>query len=144
MSADTDPYLARDLSVSAMRLNRQLRLRHSSDKIPVAQLSILTTLFREGPLTTGELALRERIKPPSISRSSHALFEMGLVTRVPHATDGRQVLLTVTDEGRRMALEDVAERERVLAEQLARLTDSQRDTLARAAEILTGIVERVE
>lgn len=127
-----------------MRLNRQLRLRHSSDKIPVAQLSILTTLFREGPLTTGELALRERIKPPSISRSSHALFEMGLVTRVPHATDGRQVLLTVTDEGRRMALEDVAERERVLAEQLARLTDSQRDTLARAAEILTGIVERVE
>ncbi len=127
-----------------MRLNRQLRLRHSSDRIPVAQLSILTTLLREGPLTTGELALRERIKPPSISRSSHALFEIGLVERVPHATDGRQVLLTLTAEGRRMAMEDVAERERALAEQLTSLTDDQRNTLARAAEILTEIVERAE
>ncbi|WP_254303425.1 MULTISPECIES: MarR family winged helix-turn-helix transcriptional regulator [Nocardiaceae] len=140
----TDPHLARDLSVMAMRLNRQLRLRHSSDKIPVAHLSILATLFREGPTTTGELAVRERIKPPSISRSSSALLEMGLIERVPHPTDGRQVLLTLTDEGRRVASQDVASRERVLAEQLAELTDEQRDTLATAADILNGIVERAD
>jgi DNA-binding MarR family transcriptional regulator len=140
----TDPHLARDLSVMAMRLNRQLRLRHSSDRIPVAHLSILTTLFREGPTTTGDLAVRERIKPPSISRSSAALLEMGLIERVPHPTDGRQVLLTLTDAGRRVALEDVAAREKVLADQLAELTDEQRATLAAAADILNGIVERAD
>ncbi|SNT02479.1 DNA-binding transcriptional regulator, MarR family [Rhodococcoides kyotonense] len=128
----------------AMRLNRQLRLRHASDRLPVAHLSILTTLFREGPTTTGELAVRERIKPPSISRSSHTLVEMGLIERVPHPTDGRQVLLTLTDEGRRVAMEDVAAREQVLAAQVAKLTDDQRVTLARSVDILTEIVERAD
>ncbi len=127
-----------------MRLTRRLRLRHVSDRIPVAQLSILTTIFREGPLTTGELAVRERIKPPSISRSSHALVEMGLLERVPHATDRRQVVLTLTEEGARVAAEDVAARERVLADQLSSLTPAQRTVLAEASTIMIGIVERVE
>ncbi|WP_037139815.1 MarR family transcriptional regulator [Rhodococcoides fascians] len=144
MSSESDTHLARDLSVSAMRLNRRLRLRHASDRIPVAQLSILTTLFREGPMTTGELAVRERIKPPSVSRSSHALVEMGLLERVPHATDRRQVVLTLTDSGRAVADTDVAERERVLAERLGELSDDERATLAEAAQILTEIVERNE
>lgn len=144
MSSKPDTYLARDLAVAAMRLVRRLRLRHVSDRIPVAQLSILTTVFREGPMTTGELAVRERIKPPSISRSSHALVEMGLLERVPHATDRRQVLLTLTDAGAAMAREDVAERERVLAEQLGELTPEQRERLAEAAAILTDIVQRAE
>ncbi|OZF03283.1 MULTISPECIES: MarR family transcriptional regulator [Nocardiaceae] len=144
MSSESDTHLARDLSVSAMRLNRRLRLRHASDRIPVAQLSILTTIFREGPMTTGELAVRERIKPPSVSRSSHALVEMGLLERVPHATDRRQVVLTLTDSGRAVADSDVAERERVLAERLGELSDDERTTLAEAARILTEIVEKNE
>ncbi|MFC8177911.1 MarR family transcriptional regulator [Rhodococcus sp. NPDC057297] len=144
MSSESDTHLARDLSVSAMRLNRRLRLRHASDRIPVAQLSILTTIFREGPMTTGELAVRERIKPPSVSRSSHALVEMGLLERVPHATDRRQVVLTLTESGRAVADSDVAERERVLAERLGELSDDERTTLAEAARILTEIVEKNE
>lgn len=95
-------------------------------------------------MTTGELAVRERIKPPSVSRSSHALVEMGLLERVPHAHDRRQVVLTLTESGRTMATEDVAERERVLADRLGELTEDQRRTLAKAAEIMTDIVERVE
>jgi DNA-binding MarR family transcriptional regulator len=95
-------------------------------------------------MTTGELAVRERIKPPSVSRSSHALVEMGLLERVPHATDRRQVVLTLTDSGRAVADSDVAERERVLAERLGELSDDERTTLAEAARILTEIVEKNE
>ncbi|KZF07740.1 hypothetical protein A2J04_02460, partial [Rhodococcus sp. EPR-279] len=137
MSDLPDSRLARDLSVSAMRLNRRLRLRHSSDRLPVAQLSILTTLLREGPMTTGELAARERIKPPSVSRSSHALVELGLMNREPHPTDGRQVVLLLTDAGTATARQEVAAREIALAEQLDELTPQQRQTLAAAARILT-------
>ncbi|WP_083667996.1 MarR family transcriptional regulator [Rhodococcus sp. BGS-1C] len=144
MSDKSDMHLARDLAVSAMRLVRRLRLRHAGDTVPVAQLSILTTILRDGPMTTGELAMRERIKPPSISRSSHALVQMGLLERVSHATDRRQVLLTLTERGRIMASEDIAERERLLADQLGALTPQQRETLARAADIVNSIVERVE
>ncbi|WP_415976272.1 MarR family winged helix-turn-helix transcriptional regulator [Rhodococcus sp. 077-4] len=144
MSDLPDSQLARDLSVSAMRLNRRLRLRHSSDRLPVAQLSILTTLLREGSMTTGELAARERIKPPSVSRSSHALEESGLLSRVPHPTDGRQVVLRLTDAGTAIARDEVAAREIALAEQLDGLSSQQRETLAAAASILTQIVERVD
>ena len=123
-----------------MRLVRRLRLPHAGDTVPVAQLSILTAILRDGPMTTGELAMRERIKPPS----SHALAQMGLLERVSHATDRRQVLLTLTERGRIMASEDIAERELLLADQLGALTPQQRETLARAADIVNSIVERVE
>ncbi|MDV6260156.1 MarR family winged helix-turn-helix transcriptional regulator [Rhodococcoides yunnanense] len=144
MSDLPDSGLARDLSVSAMRLNRRLRLRHSSDRLPVAQLSILTTLLREGPMTTGELAARERIKPPSVSRSSHTLVESGLISRAPHPTDGRQVVLQLTDTGTATARKEIASREIALAEQLENLTARERETLAAAASILTEIVEQVD
>ncbi|WP_042937664.1 MarR family winged helix-turn-helix transcriptional regulator [Rhodococcus sp. AW25M09] len=144
MSDLPDSRLARDLSVSAMRLNRRLRLHHSSDRLPVAQLSILTTLLREGPMTTGELAARERIKPPSVSRSSHALVGEGLIHRVPHPTDGRQVVLKLTDVGTATARGEIAAREIALAEQLDELTPQQRETLAAAARILTEIAEHVD
>ncbi|MGV8873121.1 MAG: MarR family winged helix-turn-helix transcriptional regulator [Rhodococcus sp. (in: high G+C Gram-positive bacteria)] len=144
MSDLPDSRLARDLSVTAMRLNRRLRLHHSSDRLPVAQLSILTTLLREGPMTTGDLAARERIKPPSVSRSSHALVELGLIRRDPHPTDGRQVVLQLTDSGTATSRKEVAAREVALAEQLDELTPQERQTLAAAARILTEIVERVD
>ena len=95
-------------------------------------------------MTTGELAARERIKPPSVSRSSHALVESGLICRLPHPTDGRQVVLQLTDAGTATAGEEVAAREIALAEQLDGLTQQQRDTLAAAASILTEIVEQVD
>lgn len=127
-----------------MRLNRRLRLHHADDRLPVSQLSILTTLLREGPMTTGDLAARERIKPPSVSRSSHVLVESGLIVRVPHPTDGRQVMLQLTEAGKVTAREEVAAREVALAEQLTALTQRERETLAAAARILSEIVERVD
>ncbi|MFY2787549.1 MarR family winged helix-turn-helix transcriptional regulator [Rhodococcus sp. KRD162] len=144
MTDTSDSRLARDLSVSAMRLTRRLRLHDSNDRLPVAQLSILTTLLREGPMTTGELAVRERIKPPSVSRSSHALEEAGLIYRVAHPTDGRQVVLQLTDSGTAVARDEVAAREVALAEQLEGLTPQQREALAAAARILTEIVENAD
>lgn len=95
-------------------------------------------------MTTGELAARERIKPPSVSRSSHALVESGLISRAPHPTDGRQVILQLTDSGTATATGEIAAREIALAEQLNELTPQQRETLAAAARILTEIVENVD
>lgn len=95
-------------------------------------------------MTTGELAVRERIKPPSVSRSSHALEEAGLIYRVAHPTDGRQVVLQLTDSGTAVARDEVAAREVALAEQLEGLTPQQREALAAAARILTEIVENAD
>ena len=81
---DSDARLASDLSLAVMRLARQLRFRNPSSPVSLSQLSALTTLANEGAMTPGALAIRERVRPPSMTRVIASLAEMGLVDRTPH------------------------------------------------------------
>jgi DNA-binding MarR family transcriptional regulator len=64
------------------------------------------------------------------------LEERGLVQRTPHPTDGRQVILAATESGRAVLDQFERARDEWLASRLAALTEDERDTLRRAAEIL--------
>jgi DNA-binding MarR family transcriptional regulator len=99
-------------------------------------LSVLGTLLRSGELTLGELAAIERVKPPSITRTVNCLVEAGLVTRRPHATDGRQVLVELTDEARNVLDEDRRRRDLWLARRLDELGPADRELLRRVAPLL--------
>jgi DNA-binding MarR family transcriptional regulator len=118
------------------RLNRRLRQQRPVGDLTVTQLSALTSLRLGGALTPRELSEAERVQPPTMTKIVAKLEERGLVRRSPHPTDGRQVLLTPTDEG--FAVLDSYQRERDvwLAGRLARLTPDERDTLSRAASLL--------
>lgn len=96
---DSDARLASDLSLAVMRLARQLRFRNPSSPVSLSQLSALAMLANEGPMTPGALAVRERVRPPSMTRVIASLAEMGLVDRTPHPVDGRQVLVSVSRPG---------------------------------------------
>src|SRR6516165_7739049 len=89
-----DSRLASDLSLAVMRLSRQLRFRR-----PQSQLSALSTLNNYGPMTPGALAIRERVRPPSMTRVIASLADLGFVDRVAHPVDGRQVLISVSESG---------------------------------------------
>ncbi len=99
----TDAALASSLRISVMRLARRLRLERDSDDLTLNQLAVLGTLDRSGPLSVGELAGIEKVKPPSMTRTVACLEEAGLVTRRPHDTDGRQVVVELTADGPRRA-----------------------------------------
>jgi DNA-binding MarR family transcriptional regulator len=71
-----------------------------------------------------------------MTRVISALGERGLVTRAPHPTDGRQVVLTVTDEGRELVQQSRKLREAWLAQRLRELSPEERATLRAAAPIL--------
>ena len=47
-----------------------------------------------------ELARAERVQPPSMTRTVNCLQEDGYVERRPHETDGRQVVVSITESGR--------------------------------------------
>src|SRR6201990_984136 len=96
---DSDARLASDLSLAVMRLARQLRFRNPSSPVSLSQLSALGVLTYEGPMTPGALAIRERVRPPSMTRVIASLADMGFVDRVAHPDDGRQVLVSVSDVG---------------------------------------------
>lgn len=102
----------------------------------LTQMSALSCLHKFGPLTPGELAAKERVQPPSMTRVIAALEEHGLASRQPHPSDGRQAIVSITEEGTRYIRAEVTARERWLDHRLAELTDEERELLARAVEVI--------
>jgi DNA-binding MarR family transcriptional regulator len=119
-----------------MRLARRLRRMRADTSLGLGQLAALGTLDRHGPMTPGELAAHERVQPPSMTRIVKALEETGYLTRTPHPTDGRQVVLALTPDGERMLRDDRRQREAWLAQRLRDLEPDDRELLHRAAEVL--------
>jgi DNA-binding MarR family transcriptional regulator len=67
------------------------------------------------------------------------LEERGLVIRTPHPTDGRQVILAPTEQGRAVYAQFEKLRNEWLAGQLAALGADDQAVLVRAAEILQQV-----
>jgi DNA-binding MarR family transcriptional regulator len=128
--------LASRLRLAVVRLTRRLRAQRTSSSVTLTQLSALSTLNKCGPMTPGELAAKEVVQPPSMTRVIAALEDNGYATRRAHPTDGRQSIVELTELGRNHVLADTAAREAWLDKRLAELTEAERATLAEAAEII--------
>ena len=74
--------LAAGLRLAVGRLNRRIRI-DGHESIPPLQLSALVTVELHGPLRLSELARREAVTAPTMSRVLAALDEQGLVHRAP-------------------------------------------------------------
>jgi DNA-binding MarR family transcriptional regulator len=133
----TNAGLAAELRVGVMRLRRRLALeRHPENDLSLGQMAVLALLLRRGELTIGELARLERVQPPSMTRTVSCLEQLGHVARGPHESDGRVVVVTLTERGRGVVLADRSRRDAWLAVQLTHLTPDERAVLRRAAPIL--------
>lgn len=133
----SDTGLASELRFSVARLSRRLRNEREPDNpLSVAALSALGILFREGECTVGTLAAHERVQPPSMTRTVNCLVEDGFAVRRPHDTDGRQVLVDLTDQGREILLADRRRRDAWLAKRLRELTADERALLREAAPLI--------
>ncbi len=131
--------LASRLRLAVVRLNRRLRAQRVNSAISLTQVSALSTLHKCGPLTPGELAAKEGVQPPSMTRVIAALEEYGFATRRPHPTDGRQAIVELSEAGLSYINEEVSAREAWLDKRLAELTPEERGVLSRAA----GIIDRM-
>ena len=131
--------LAHELRLAVMRFSRRLRNQRVDTSVTLTHLAALSTLRRHGPMSPGELAGHELVQPPSMTRVVVALEGMGLVTRTPHPTDGRQVVLAATAAGRALVREQRGAGDAWLAQAVAALTPEERETLRRAAELLDRI-----
>ena len=138
---DADTRLASDLSLAVMRLSRQLRFRRPQSPVSLSQLSALATLANEGPMTPGALAIRERVRPPSMTRVIASLADEGFVDRAPHPVDGRQVLVSVSESGAELVKAARRARQEWLAERLATLDSNQRATLREAADLMFALID---
>ncbi|HUB39036.1 MAG TPA: MarR family transcriptional regulator [Streptosporangiaceae bacterium] len=136
----SDAGLASALRISVSRLARRLRAERQTEGLEPdlsdTQLAALAALERHSAMTPGELADHEKVQPPSMTRVITVLEERGLVMRAPHASDRRQVVLTVTDYGRKVVQQSRKLREAWLAKRLRELTPQERAALRAAAPVL--------
>ncbi|TKJ16611.1 MarR family transcriptional regulator [Blastococcus sp. CCUG 61487] len=132
--------LAHDLRLAVMRFARRLRNQRVDTSVTLTHLSALSTLRRHGPMSAGELAAHERVQPPSMTRVVTALEGMGLVTRTPHPTDGRQVVVALTERAGELLAAEGRAREAWLSGRLHELTAEERAVLREAAGIIDKLV----
>jgi len=139
-STSADHELATRLRLVIARSARRLRQEAGTDLSP-SLTAALATIERFGPLTPTELAARERVQRPTVTRVACRLEERGLVTRAPDPADGRSALITVTPVGRQLLEEIRTRKDAFLSERVEALTAQDRATLERAAALLEGMLE---
>lgn len=135
--------LADRLHSLAIRLLRRLRREDTDAGLTGPRLSALSVVVFAGPITLGELAAAEQVRPPTMTKIVRALERDQLVRRDSDPLDKRVVRLRPTPKGEALLQAGRARRVRRLAKPLSELTPAQRRTLRDASEILSGVVDRL-
>ena len=130
--------LAARLRVAVGRLARRIRL--DSNDVPPLQLSTLVSIQDHGPLRLGELAAREAVSAPTMTRVLAALDERGLIVRSQDPVDARSTLVALSPAGVEVLAEVRSRRTALVDARLARLTPEQRAALEAAIPALEAMV----
>ena len=87
------------LRVAVGAFKRRVREASAAGELSGPQLTALSRLDRQGPVTTAELARREQISPQAMGATIASLEDLGLVARSADPADGRRSILSLTPEG---------------------------------------------
>ena len=137
---DTTLELADRLHSAAIHLLRRLRRQDDASGLPAPQLSALSVIVFGGPITLGDLARAEQVRPPTITRLVAALEEDGLVERVAGSDDRRVVHVEATARGAKLLQEGRQRRVASLAAALRALPAGERAAIARAVPAMEKVV----
>jgi DNA-binding MarR family transcriptional regulator len=132
LASRSDAVLAGLLRDAVSRLGRRMRHHSPHPELSLGQLAALRSLEMHGAMTPRELAEREKVQPPSMTKILARLEETGYITRTPHAEDRRQVLLAPSKAGLDLLADDRRRRDAWIAQRL-RALDPDEVTALRAA-----------
>jgi len=134
------PDLASRLRLDISRMARRLRQEAGADLSP-SMNAALATIERHGPLTPSELAERERVQRPTVTRVLARLEEAGLVVRAADPQDRRCSLVSISDDGRALLGAMRERKDAFLARRIDALEPADREALDRAAAILERMLK---
>ncbi len=122
------------------RLARLLRQQDDSGLGPTLTAA-LSSVATYGPMSLGELAGREQVAPPTITKVVDKMEAAGLVRRRSDPTDRRSSLVEATPLGRRRLDEFRGRRSAWLNERLRALDPDDQAILADATAVLESLIE---
>jgi DNA-binding MarR family transcriptional regulator len=146
--ADTRKRRGRQLDEIAVALPQRaaallrLFLTRTSVQISRTETSVLVALEQQ-PRRITELAARERVTQPGITLLVNRLQERGWAERRIDPADRRVVRVSLTPQGEEILGRLRSEYRALFHEEMASLPDEDICTLARAIEILDGLIERL-
>ncbi|MGI8497870.1 MAG: MarR family winged helix-turn-helix transcriptional regulator [Gemmatimonadaceae bacterium] len=128
--------VANRLHSAAIHLLRRLRVHDEATGLGAPALSALSVIVFAGPISLGDLADAEQVRPPTITRLVAGLEADGLVARRLDATDRRVQRVHATARGRRVLEAGRARRVASLARHIRTLPAPDRAVLEKAAHLL--------
>ncbi|MGW5448950.1 MarR family winged helix-turn-helix transcriptional regulator [Streptomyces asiaticus] len=138
---EEDDALAEGLRQAVGELVRAVR---AADTMPSGGAAILGHLDRGGPQTTADLAHRRGVTHQSAAKSVKELLGDGLVRTEPHPSDGRKLLLHITDAGRARLQRERAQRAGWLGTAIRdTLSPDERRQLRDCVPLLTRLTARI-
>ncbi|MET8998308.1 MarR family transcriptional regulator [Amycolatopsis sp. Hca4] len=143
----TDEELLRasnDLRVALGRLVRRLRQGYVAGDLTTPERSVLSRLDREGPATPGCLADLERVKPQAMGVTLAGLVDRGLVERRKDESDGRKVVMSVTEDGVRLLVDKRSRTTQLMADALAgKFTEAEQRELIAAIPLIERLADEL-
>lgn len=139
--SETDLTAISSLRAGVMRLSRRLRHQRVDESLSPTEMSVLATLARCGSATPGELARKEHVQPPSMTRIVAMLEAKGLVRREPHPEDRRQVVVSRSEQAEEILAESRRKRNAWLAQLVEGLDEQEWATLREAAPVLEKLAQ---
>jgi DNA-binding MarR family transcriptional regulator len=134
--------VAGELRTVIGKLNRRLREESSVGDFTESQKSVITRLDREGAATLASLARAEGMRPQSMGSIVSVLTTAGMVTGTPDPSDGRQIILSLTQRAHDELLAGRAARQDWLFRSMtAKLTLAEQRELAHGIQLLKRLVE---
>jgi DNA-binding MarR family transcriptional regulator len=133
--------LANRLRPVLLHLSRYLRREAHAEGVTGGQAALLAQIRAYPELGVRDLATREGVSAPSMTRYLDRMERAGLILRTRAAEDARRIRLALTPKGVR-ALRSVRRRRTAwLAERLENLSPAELAAVDRAIEPLLRLVE---
>lgn len=133
--------LADQLHSAAIHLLRQLRKEDDASGLSAPRLSALSVVVFGGPVTLGQLARAEQVRPPTMTKIVTGLEKDGLVKRQADAHDKRLTRIVATPKGQRILIAGRARRVKSLTQAVKRLNESELAHLDRGIQVFRKLIE---
>ena len=110
--------------------------------LTLPQMRVLTIVSRQGPLNLNAVAQSLGVHPSNATRTCNRLVEAGLLDRRDNPEDRRNIVLTLTPQGRDLWEGVMDHRRRSIEGVVRRLTPKEREQLADGLTAFARVAEK--
>lgn len=136
MTTSPQPSNAAQLYHNLVRINRSLRASNGGAALTTGSSSALWTIVNNSPLRLSDIADRESVAAPTMSRVVAALENDGYVRRIVDPDDGRARLFSATPAGVELITNASSRKAQTLSAAVDKLSDADRTRVYEGLDIL--------